>query len=102
MCPLTVVGGVCGGNGAALSSDGMVVEAAPQRPQVARERRVRREVAWHLDAPVLEVAPPQKRSAQEEYRRLPVVCDSTGGMASLELDRESVVSHPLIDIPTPH
>ena len=97
MRPLTVVDGVCGKNGAALSSDGMVVEAAPQRPRVARER-VRREVAWRLDAPVLEVAPPQKRAAQEEYRRLPVVCNSTGGMTSLELARIKGVTP--IDIPT--
>ena len=98
-----MVDGVCGKAGADLSSGGMsahvplFMEAAPQRPQVARER-VRREVAWHLDTPLLEVAPPQKRAAQEEYRRPPVVCDSTGGMTSLELGRISGVTP--IDIPT--
>ena len=98
-----MVDGVCGKTGADLSSDGMsahvplFVEAAPQRPQVARER-VRREVAWHLDAPLLVVAPPQKRAAEEECCRPPVVCDSAGGMTSLELGRIKDVT-PL-DIPT--
>ena len=103
MRPLIVVDGVCGKTGADSSSGGMsahvplLVEAAPQRPQVARER-VRREVAWHLDLPLLEVAPPQKRVAQEKYRRLPVVRDSAGGMASLELGRIGGDTH--IAIPT--
>ena len=79
MRPLTVVDGDCGKIGADSSIGGMAahvplwVEAAPQRPQVAPER-VRREVAWHLDLPLLEAAPPQERVAQEEYHRLPVVC----------------------------
>ena len=97
------VDGVCGKTGTDLSSGGMpariplFVEAAPQRPQVARER-VRREVAWHLDEPLLEVAPPQKRVAQKEYRRPPVACDPIGVMTSLELGRISGVTP--IDTPT--
>ena len=59
---------------------------------------MRSRLARHLDKPLLEVAPPQKRAAQEEYRRLPVVCDSTGGMAPLELDRIGGVT--AIGIPT--
>ena len=103
MRPITLVDGVCGKINSVLSSGGMsahiplFVEAAPQRPQVARER-VRREVAWHLDKPLLEVAPPQKRVAQEEYRRPPVVCGPIGAMISLELARISGVTP--IDIPT--
>ena len=87
-----MVDGVCGKTGSDLSSGGMsaraplFVEATSQRPQVARER-VRREVAWLLDKPLLEVAPPQKRVAEEEYRRPPVVCDPTVVTASLELGR---------------
>ena len=64
----------------------LFVETATQRPQVARER-VRREVAWHLDKPLLEVAPPQKRVAQEEYRRPPIVCNQIVAMTSSELVR---------------
>ena len=62
MRPLAVVDRVCGKTGADSSSGGMsahvplLVEAAPQRPQVACER-VRREVACHCDVPLLEVAP---------------------------------------------
>ena len=92
MRPVTLVDGVCGKTNSDLSSGMMpariplFVESVPQRPQVARDR-VRREVAWHLDKPLLEIAPPQKRVAQEEYRRPPVVCNPTVGMASLELGR---------------
>ena len=108
MRPLTVVDGDCGKIGADSSIGGMAahvplwVEAAPQRPQVAPER-VRREVAWHLDLPLLEAAPPQERVAQEEYHRLPVVCDSTGGMTSLELGRIGGVAHTGIptNVPIP-
>ena len=103
MRPITLIDGVCGKTDPVLSNGGMsahiplVVEAAPQRPQVARER-VRREVAWHLDKPRLEVAPPQTRVAQEEYRRSPVVCDPIGAMISLEFARIKGVTP--IDIPT--
>ena len=75
----------------------LLIEAAPQHPQVARER-VRREVAWHLDKPRLEVAPPQKRVAQEEYRRPPVACNPVVAMTSSELGRIRGVTP--IDIPT--
>ena len=74
-----------------------VAEAAPQRPQADRDR-VRREVAWHLDKPRLEVAPPQKRVAQEEYRRPPIACNPAVTMTSSELGQISGVT--LIDIPT--
>ena len=92
MRPFTLVNGVCGKTGTDLSSSGMsarvplFVETAPQRPQVARER-VRREVAWHLDKPLLKVAPLQKRVAQEEYRRPPVACNPIVAMTSSELVR---------------
>ena len=92
MRPITLVDGVYGKTGTDLSSSDMparvplFVETAPQRPQVARER-ARREVAWHLDKPQLEVAPPQKRVAQEEYRRPPVVYNPIVAMASSELVR---------------
>ena len=99
MRPLTVVDGDCGTIGADNTPIGgmaahapLWVETAPQRPQVARER-VRREVAWHLDVPLLEATRPQKRVAQEEYRRLPVVCKSTGGMTSLKLGAIGSVAH---------
>ena len=75
----------------------LFVETATQRPQVARER-VRREVAWHLDKPLLEVAPPQKRVAQEEYRRPPVACNPSVAMTSSELVRIKGVNPT--DIPT--
>ena len=103
MRPITLVDGVCGKTGTDLSSSGMsarvplFVEAAPQRPQVARER-ARREVAWHLDKPRLEVAPPQKRVAQEEYRRPPVACNPIVAMTSSELGR--IKGATPIDIPT--
>jgi len=64
----------------------LFVESATQRPQVDRDR-VRREVAWHLDKPQLEVAPPHKRVAQEEYRRPPTVCNPIVAMTSSELVR---------------
>ena len=94
MRPVTLVDGVCGKTNSDLSGGKMpariplFVESVPQRPQVARER-VRREVAWHLDKPLLEIAPPQKRVAPEEYRRPPVVCNPTVGMNSLEFGRIS-------------
>ena len=83
MRPITLVGGVCGKTAPDLMSARvpLFVETATQRPQVARER-VRRELAWHLDKPLLEVAPPQKRVAQEEYRRPPAVCNPIVAMAS--------------------
>ena len=70
----------------------ILVETAPQRPQISCER-VRREVAWHLDVvpPPLEAPPPRKRVAQEEYRRLPVVCETM-------LAKEKVIV-PSSDIP---
>ena len=92
MRPVTLVD--CGKTNSDLSDGKMpartplFVESAPQRPQVARER-VRREVAWHLDKPLLETAPPQKRVAPEEYRRPPVVCNPSVGMTSLEFGRVS-------------
>ena len=95
MHPLTLVDGVCGKTASDVPTSDMpariplLLEAAPQRPQVARER-VRREVAWHLDKPRLEFAPPQKRVAQEEYRRPPVACNpivATVAMTSSELVR---------------
>ena len=88
MRPITLVDGVCGKTAPDLMSARvpLFVETATQRPQVARER-VRREVAWHLDKPLLEVAPPQKRVAQEEYRRPPTVCNPIVAMTSSELVR---------------
>ena len=87
MRPITLVDGVCGKTGTDLPSSGMsarvplFAETAPQRSQVARER-VRREVAWHLDKPLLEVAPPQKRVAQEGYRRPPVACNPIAAISA--------------------
>ena len=92
--PITLIGSVCGKTDPALSNGGMsarillFIEAAPQRPQAARNR-VRREIAWHLAKPLLEVAPPQKRVAQEEYRRPPVACNPIVAMTSSELGRIS-------------
>ena len=66
MRPLTVVDGVCGKTGADSSSGGMsahvplLVEAAPQRPQVARDR-VRREVALQ--------DPTRGKSTRPKYKR---------------------------------
>ena len=103
MRPITLVDGVCGKTASDLPTGDMpariplLLEAAPQRPQVARER-VRREVAWHLDKPRLEFAPPQKRVAQEEYRRPPVACNPIVAMTSSELGRIKGVTPT--DIPT--
>ena len=69
MRPFTLVNGACGKTGTDLPSSGMsarvplFAETAPQRPQVARER-VRREVAWHLDKPLLEVPSPKARRSR--------------------------------------
>ena len=88
MRPPTVVDGGCGkigagnapehrsSNGGLTAHDPVWIEAAPAAPSSCT-RTLRSEVAWHLDAPLLEAPPPQKRIAQEEYRRLPVVCEST-------------------------
>ena len=92
--PPVVVDGGCGNTDQYVP---ILVEAAPQRPQIARER-VRREVACHLDVPPpLEAPLPRNRVAQEEYRRLPVVCETV-------LAKEKViVSSPNIpyDAPIP-
>jgi len=97
--PITLVDGVCGKTAPDLMSARvpLFVESATQRPQVARER-VRREVAWHLDKPQLEVAPPQKRVAQEEYRRPPTACNPIIAMTSSELVRTEGANPT--DIPT--
>ena len=97
MRPLTLVDGVCGKTAPDVPTSDMpariplLVEAAPQRPPVARER-VRRELAWHLDKPLLEFAPPQKRVAQEEYRRPPVVCNPVVAITPSELGRTKGIS----------
>ena len=83
-----MVDGVCGKTAPDSTSARvpLFVESASQRPQVDRDR-VRREVAWHLDEPLLEVSPPQKRVAQEEYRRPPTACNPIVAMTSSELVR---------------